>query len=199
MTRRSKTVWSASWRIPPDVWRKNYPVDDFWGVPEAKTGFTTATSEAKQPERFCILLTAQKYDQVCYFVKVDSCSTELTGLIIPGMIVVAYRCFFLKCLHFLRHRTNETVSLTRDKGLKCSLKTYAVQIILLQVRNLFLILWEIKRQFLIRSNASHFWRVWSWLRINAGGVPNTCKSNDSASHWREEAMNQATMLNVQRM
>ena len=21
------------------------------------------------------------------------------------------------------------------------------------------------------------WRVWSWLRMNAGGVPNTCKSN----------------------
>ena len=25
------------------------------------------------------------------------------------------------------------------------------------------------------------WRVWSWLRVNAGGVPNTCKSNDD---WR---------------
>ena len=22
-----------------------------------------------------------------------------------------------------------------------------------------------------------FWRVWSWLRMNAGGTPNTCKSN----------------------
>ena len=25
-----------------------------------------------------------------------------------------------------------------------------------------------------------FWRVWSWLRINAGGMPNTCKSNGLA-------------------
>ena len=24
------------------------------------------------------------------------------------------------------------------------------------------------------------WRVWSWLRMNAGGVLNTCKSNDEA-------------------
>ena len=23
-------------------------------------------------------------------------------------------------------------------------------------------------------------RVWSWLRMNAGGTPNTCKSNDKA-------------------
>ena len=30
------------------------------------------------------------------------------------------------------------------------------------------------------------WRVWSWLRINAGGVPNTCKSIDrSPACWTE--------------
>ena len=29
------------------------------------------------------------------------------------------------------------------------------------------------------------WRVWSWLRVNAGGVPNTCKSNDEASSLLE--------------
>ena len=23
-----------------------------------------------------------------------------------------------------------------------------------------------------------YWRVWSWLRTNAGGVPNTCKSSE---------------------
>ena len=34
--------------------------------------------------------------------------------------------------------------------------------------------------------SSDFWpektlltRVWSWLRMNAGGVPNTCKSNEA--------------------
>ena len=25
---------------------------------------------------------------------------------------------------------------------------------------------------------THYMRVWSWLRMNAGGVPNTCKSNE---------------------
>ena len=25
-----------------------------------------------------------------------------------------------------------------------------------------------------------FWRVWSWLRMNAGGMPKTCKSNEMA-------------------
>ena len=25
----------------------------------------------------------------------------------------------------------------------------------------------------------HLLRVWSWLRMNAGGVPNTCKSNEA--------------------
>ena len=32
---------------------------------------------------------------------------------------------------------------------------------------------------LVRSN-NFLWRVWSWLRTNAGGVLNTCKSNDEA-------------------
>ncbi len=27
-----------------------------------------------------------------------------------------------------------------------------------------------------------FLRVWSWLRMNAGGMPKTCKSNEAA-HW----------------
>ena len=27
------------------------------------------------------------------------------------------------------------------------------------------------------SKNNLFWRVWSWLRTNAGGMPNTCKSN----------------------
>ena len=26
-------------------------------------------------------------------------------------------------------------------------------------------------------------RVWSWLRMNAGGVPNTCKSNGTFKDW----------------
>ena len=26
-------------------------------------------------------------------------------------------------------------------------------------------------------------RVWSWLRMNAGGVPNTCKSNGTIWRW----------------
>ena len=29
-------------------------------------------------------------------------------------------------------------------------------------------------------------RVWSWLRMNAGGMPKTCKSNEVA-HWRWSA------------
>ena len=28
-----------------------------------------------------------------------------------------------------------------------------------------------------------FLRVWSWLRTNAGGVPNTCKSNGEFADW----------------
>ena len=33
---------------------------------------------------------------------------------------------------------------------------------------------------LAKKTKKFFWRVWSWLRVNAGGVPNTCKSNDEA-------------------
>ena len=29
----------------------------------------------------------------------------------------------------------------------------------------------------IGSSIKLYWRVWSWLRTNAGGMPNTCKSN----------------------
>ena len=29
------------------------------------------------------------------------------------------------------------------------------------------------------------WRVWSWLRLNAGGMLNTCKSNVKAFGWAE--------------
>ena len=39
----------------------------------------------------------------------------------------------------------------------------------------------------LNISSSHIqWRVWSWLRMNAGGVPNTCKSNESSSEdeWR---------------
>lgn len=38
---------------------------------------------------------------------------------------------------------------------------------------------------LIDTNFHILWRVWSWLRVNAGGVPNTCKSNDEASSLLE--------------
>ena len=31
-----------------------------------------------------------------------------------------------------------------------------------------------------QKDSIFLWRVWSWLRVNAGGVPNTCKSNDEA-------------------
>ena len=31
-----------------------------------------------------------------------------------------------------------------------------------------------------------FWRVWSWLRMNAGGMPKTCKSNE-VDQWRWSA------------
>ena len=34
------------------------------------------------------------------------------------------------------------------------------------------------------------WRVWSWLRMNAGGVPNTCKSYDGdPACWIEVVAN----------
>ena len=33
---------------------------------------------------------------------------------------------------------------------------------------------------LAQTPINSLWRVWSWLRVNAGGVPNTCKSNDEA-------------------
>ena len=44
-----------------------------------------------------------------------------------------------------------------------------------------------KRSFRDLKNKSQIkWRVWSWLRINAGGVPNTCKSIDrSPACWTE--------------
>ena len=37
----------------------------------------------------------------------------------------------------------------------------------------------------LRCFRYHFLRVWSWLRTNAGGVPNTCKSNgvSGACFW----------------
>ena len=36
--------------------------------------------------------------------------------------------------------------------------------------------------FPVRLN-TFFQRVWSWLRMNAGGVPNTCKSNGLHIEW----------------
>ena len=33
-----------------------------------------------------------------------------------------------------------------------------------------------RKRFTKNNEQSNKWRVWSWLRINAGGVPNTCKS-----------------------
>ena len=45
-----------------------------------------------------------------------------------------------------------------------------------------------EQQYLRSQFASKFWvtnyklRVWSWLRTNAGGVPNTCKSNEAFFH-----------------
>ena len=37
-----------------------------------------------------------------------------------------------------------------------------------------------------------FKRVWSWLRMNAGGVPNTCKSNGVVSLRRFRSNHEAT-------
>ena len=43
----------------------------------------------------------------------------------------------------------------------------------------------IKMSFQSSWKFKFFMRVWSWLRTNAGGVPNTCKSNESdrCLHW----------------
>ena len=43
----------------------------------------------------------------------------------------------------------------------------------------------IKMSFSKLMKIQFFMRVWSWLRTNAGGVPNTCKSNESdrCLHW----------------
>ena len=35
--------------------------------------------------------------------------------------------------------------------------------------------WRRRWQFI--EVKKFYWRVWSWLRTNAGGMPNTCKSN----------------------
>ena len=52
----------------------------------------------------------------------------------------------------------------------------------LKVRNDYKFFWELRKAS--KNDLSSFgWlntillRVWSWLRMNAGGVPNTCKSN----------------------
>ena len=36
----------------------------------------------------------------------------------------------------------------------------------------------INASFVFLPDHNFLWRVWSWLRTNAGGVLNTCKSND---------------------
>ena len=36
------------------------------------------------------------------------------------------------------------------------------------------------------NKINFFMRVWSWLRMNAGGMPKTCKSNETAQ-WRWSA------------
>ena len=33
------------------------------------------------------------------------------------------------------------------------------------------------------GNIPFYQRVWSWLRMNAGGVPNTCKSSEKSLYW----------------
>ena len=37
--------------------------------------------------------------------------------------------------------------------------------------------WLLRNKYSLSQNFN--WRVWSWLRLNAGGRPNTCKSNGS--------------------
>ena len=36
----------------------------------------------------------------------------------------------------------------------------------------------LKLQIIWKRFNIFFWRVWSWLRMNAGGMPKTCKSNE---------------------
>ena len=41
----------------------------------------------------------------------------------------------------------------------------------------FILFAQVQLGFWFHQKQSFLWRVWSWLRTNAGGVPNTCKSS----------------------
>ena len=54
------------------------------------------------------------------------------------------------------------------------------------------VLWKLSKTSILSSRLNinskkiFFWRVWSWLRMNAGGMPKTCKSNEMAQ-WKLRA------------
>ena len=48
-----------------------------------------------------------------------------------------------------------------------------------RVKEIKTLAWRILKK---HQTFSNYRRVWSWLRLNAGGRPNTCKSN---GNWRE--------------
>ena len=55
----------------------------------------------------------------------------------------------------------------------------ANEIILRYIERAFTKCWRRRWRFIAVRKL--YWRVWSWLRTNAGGMPNTCKSNGESS------------------
>ena len=55
----------------------------------------------------------------------------------------------------------------------------ANEIILRYIERAFAKCWRRRWRFIAVRKL--YWRVWSWLRTNAGGMPNTCKSNGESS------------------
>ncbi len=54
----------------------------------------------------------------------------------------------------------------------------------------------VARKFETNFNKSLFLlRVWSWLRMNAGGMPKTCKSNEVA-HWLDGSWSACTKTEI---
>src|SRR5699024_12421048 len=89
------------------------------------------------------------------------------------------------CFFFNDTSTTKIYTLSLHDALPiyiCSLKTE-------QKNNLNVYLFEVGRHVFLTSSeeilklsAFHIlWRVCSWLRMNAGGVPNTCKSSAGSS------------------
>ena len=92
--------------------------------------------------------------------------------------------FFEKVIVFENSKIDKIWKFVKLKIVECSKKN---------LKENFENLWYFvfSSSFVRRKNTKNekiSWRVWSWLRTNAGGMPNTCKSNEISFLFPKEKL-----------